>query len=116
MANFSPPATDKVPVDYIPPVPAGNDPYFPSAWPIRRLMQRYRGELRAPNVYKLTALGQSQYGGSVYVDDGPTGKGQPYDNPPGSLIDTVYYGSHTYQISAAEASALTAAGYGAGVS
>ena len=28
------------------------------------------------------------------------------------LIDTVYYGGHTYTVSAAEAIALTAAGYG----
>jgi hypothetical protein len=105
--TFTPPATDRCPTDYI----GGNDRYYPASQPLRKLLGRYRGELRAPNVYKLTAAGQAMYDGDLYINDGPTGKGQPYDNPPGSLIDTVYYGSHTYEVSAAEAALLNAAGY-----
>lgn len=100
--------TDRCPTDYVPAGPGGNDPYYPSSLPLRRLLGRYRGELRAPNVYKLVAGG--------YCDDGPTGTGQPYDWPyQGAVIAFTYYGSHTYTITQAEANALTAAGYGAGV-
>jgi hypothetical protein len=113
MPTFCPPVTDRVPTDYV----GGNDRYYPAAAPLRRLMGRYLGSLRAPNVYKITAAYQATYDlPNLYVDDGPTGFGQPYDNPPGSAIDTVYYGSHCVPVTQAEADALTAAGYGAGIS
>jgi hypothetical protein len=111
MPTFTPPATDRCPTDYI----GGNDRFYPAEQPLRKLLGRYRGELRAPNVYKLTTAAQAIYGGDTYIDDGPTGKGQPYDNPPGSLIAYVYYGSHIYDITTDEAAALTSAGYGAGI-
>jgi hypothetical protein len=65
-------------------------------------MGRYRGELRAPNVFKLV--------------DGSYTTTQPYDWPyAGAVIAFTYYGSHTYTVTQAEADALTAAGFGAGV-
>lgn len=97
MALFTPPATDTVTTDYV----GGNDIYFPVGPPLRRLLGRYRGELRAPNVFKLVAGGYTT--------------AQPYDNPPGSVISYTYLGSHSYDVSTAEAALLTAAGFGAGV-
>lgn len=102
MPTFFPPVTDRCPTDYIPAGPGGNDVYYPSALPLRRLYGRYRGELRAPNVFKLV--------------DGSYTTEQPYDNPPGSVIAYTYLGSHTYEVTADEAAALTAAGYGDGIS
>lgn len=102
MPTFTPPATDRCPSDYVPPDQTGNDPWFPSPWPVRKLMQRYRGNLRAPNVFKLVA------GGYTTV--------QPWDDPVGSVIAYTYYGSHTYTVTQAEADALTAAGFGDGIS
>lgn len=106
MPTFAPPATDTCPTDYV----GGNDPYYPASQPLRTLMGRYRGELRAPNVYKLTDAGAAANGGSYYTTE------QPYDWPTqGTIIAFTYYGGHTYDITSAEATALTAAGYGAGV-
>lgn len=102
MPSFSPPATDRCPTDYLPAGPAGQDRYYPSSLPLRRLLGRYRGELRAPNVFKLVAGGYTT--------------SQPYDSPPGSVIAYTYLGSHTYTVTSAEAAALTAAGFGAGIS
>jgi len=102
---FCPPATERLPTDYVPVGPGGNDRYYPAALPLRRLMGRYRGELRAPNVFKLTALGQSQNGGQMYTTD------QPYDNPQGSIIAFTYLGSHCYPVTAEEAVLLELAGY-----
>jgi len=99
--SFSPPATDQTPVDYIPAGAAGQDKYYPSPQPIRTLMRRYRANLRAPNVFKLV--------------DGSYTTAQPWEDVPGSVISFTYLGSHTYTISTAEAAALTAAGFGAGV-
>lgn len=73
-------------------------------------MGRYRGNLKAPNVFRLTALGASQNGGVTYTTS------QPWEGEPGSVISFVYYGSATYTVTDAEAAALTAAGFGAGVS
>jgi hypothetical protein len=101
MVAFSPPATDRVPTDYVPVGPAGNDRYYPSPLPLRKLYGRYRGELRAPNIFKLV--------------DGTYTTAQPYDNPPGSVIAYTYLGSHMYDVSVTEAAALTAAGFGSGV-
>ncbi len=100
--TFSPPATDRCPSDYIPRGPGGNDRWFPSPQPIRTLMGRYRGNLKAPNVFKLVAGGYTT--------------AQPWEDEPGSVISVVYYGAHTYEVSQAEADALTAAGFGAGIS
>ena len=101
MPSFSPPATDRTPSDYVPRGPAGNDRYYPSPWPIRKLMARYRGMPKAPNVFKLV--------------DGTYTTAQPYEAQPGSVIAYVYLGSHTYEVTQAEADALTAAGFGAGI-
>lgn len=98
MATFSPPATDRCPSDYV----GGNDPYVPALAPLRRLLGRYAGNLRAPNVYKLVAGGYTT--------------SQPWEDTPGSVIAVTYLGSHTYEVTSAEAAALTAAGFGAGVS
>lgn len=101
MATFSPPATDRCPTDYVPLGPGGNDRYYPAAQPLRRLMGRYRGSLRAPNVFKLV--------------NGTYTTSQPWEAIPGTLIAFTYLGSHTYPVTDAEATALTAAGFGAGV-
>lgn len=98
MPSFSPPVTDTVPADYV----GGNDPYYPVEPALRRLWGRFHQPGRAPNVFKLV--------------DGTYTTAQPYDNPPGSVIAFVYYGAHTYDVTSAEAAALTAAGFGAGVS
>ena len=112
MPSFSPPATDVVPADYV----GGTDPYYPASKPLRTLWGRFRQPAKAPNVYKLTALGSSQFGGATYVSDGPGGVGQPYDWPfQGAVIAFTYYGAHTYPVTQAEADALTAAGFGSGV-
>jgi hypothetical protein len=110
-ATFSPPATDRCPTDYVPAGPAGQDRYYPSALPLRRLLGRYRGELRAPNVFRLTTAAAALYNNGVLYTTT-----QLYDNPPGSVIDYTYLGSHTYTVTDAEATALTAAGFGAGIS
>lgn len=99
MPTFTPPVTDTVPADYV----GGNDRFYPSEPALRRLWGRFRQPGRAPNVFKLV--------------DGTYTTVQPYDWPyQGAVIDTVYYGAHTYTVSQAEADALTAAGFGAGVS
>ena len=90
MPTFTPPATERLPVDYF----GDNDKYFPSDALLRRLMRHYQGNLRAPNVYKLT--------------DGSYTTAQPADE---DSISTVYLGSHTYVISEDAAAALVAAGY-----
>lgn len=100
-ALFTPPATDRCPSDYVPSDPSGDDPWFPSPWPIRKLMQRYQGNLRAPNVFKLVAGGYTTT--------------QPWEQEPGTVIAYTYYGSHTYEVSDDEAAALTAAGFGSGI-
>lgn len=98
MATFTPPVTDTVPADYI----AGNDPWFPADRLLRRLWGRFHQPGRAPNVFKLV--------------DGTYTTTQPYDWPyQGAVIAFTYYGAHTYDVTAAEAAALTAAGFGAGV-
>lgn len=98
MPTFTPPATDVVPADYI----GGNDPWFPVPQVLRTLWGRYRQPSRAPNVYKLV--------------DGSYTTAEPYDWPyQGAVIAFTYMGSHTYPVTQAEADALTAAGYGAGV-
>ena len=102
MPQFTPPATSRTPTDYIPRGPAGQDQFFPSPQPIRTLMGRYRGNLQAPNVFKKT--------------DGTYTTTQPWEDVPGSVIAFVYYGSHTYDVTDAEAAALAAAGFGAGIS
>jgi hypothetical protein len=87
-----------VPADYV----DGTDRYYPADPLIRRLWGRFRQPGRAPNVFKLV--------------DGTYTTQQPYDWPTqGAVIAFVYYGAHTYQVTQAEADALTAAGFGAGV-
>lgn len=106
MPTFTPPATDSCPADYI----GGNDPWYPVPQPLRTLWGRFHQAAKAPNVYKLTDLGASQNNGNYYTTN------QPYDWPfQGAVIAFAYLGSHTYPVTQAEADALTAAGFGAGV-
>lgn len=107
MPIFAPPATERCPPDYIPPGPAGQDRFYPSPLPIRKLMGRYRGELRAPNVFKLTqAAADSFNDGVLYTTQ------QPYEDTPGSVIAYTYLGGHSYEVTASEALLLANAGYG----
>ena len=51
--------------------------------------------------------------------DGTYTESQPFSNEPfragWELVDTVYYGGHSYEVDAAEVAALTAAGYAANI-
>jgi hypothetical protein len=60
------------------------------------IFERIPANPRGKNIYKLTD--------GTFVE---------YQPPEEETIDTVYYGGHRTEITAAEASALTAAGYGA---
>lgn len=98
MPTFQCAETVPLPTDYI----GGPDRFFPSPQPLRTLMGRFLPNRQAVNVFKLVAGGYTTQ--------------QPYEGEPGSVISYTYLGSHTYTISQAEADALTAAGFGAGVS
>ena len=87
MAVFTPPQRTTVP-----PVAADTP-----SWQMKPAIWNKSGLIpRSANVFKL--------------NDGTYTETQPYDL---STVAVTYYGGHSYDVSAAEAAALTAAGYGA---
>lgn len=95
--RFCPPVTETSGPDYIPADVSGQDHFYPSPEPIRRLMRRYKPTDRALNVFKLV--------------DGTYTTDQPYEAIPGTVISHVYWGGHCDLVGDTEAAALQAAGY-----
>lgn len=83
----------------------------------RRLFGNYHPHARGLNIWKLAdgSFSQDQPYPLVTPQDAEQGV-----LPQGQAVAVtylyVYYGGHSYQVSAAEAAALTAAGYGANIS
>lgn len=116
MATFTPPTAAVVP------------PFLPdTTGPAKNLFKYFKARKRGVNVFKLS--------NGTYVQDYPTPEnsntaipypiipdGQPYATSwlysvptyfnQAVTVVTTYYGGHSYTVSAAEATALTAAGYG----
>lgn len=105
MATFTPPTEDAVPPVYL----AGQDSYRPVPQLGQRLMRFYRARPQGVTIFKLTDGSYTTTQPYPYLD------ASVYPSDEATVLVT-YLGGHQYQVSAAEAAALTAAGYGSGIS
>lgn len=97
MPTFEPPYVDTVPPVYV----GGQDRYRPVPALSQRLMRHFKSRARGRTVLLIDG---------VYAT---------YDTPSQDTINVateVYQGGHVYTVTDAQAAALTAAGYGDGVS
>lgn len=103
--SFTPPTEDSVPAVYL-----GRDSYRPVPVLSQRLFRHYPQRTAGVNIYKLVDGSYTTTQPYPYID-ASVQPGQPGD----TTVLITYLGGHSYEVSDAEAAALTAAGYGANI-